>query len=134
MAEKATSRRCAYIYSPGKTDVILAAALIAGAFTGAYNRRLYAAMTRIWPPPWLVSVHPSRIYALAWWRHRHAHDHRKMTQDLANHTDLAKMLSAVHLGKSQSPEKISSTAIRRPEGWGETLPRRHHDMAVVYNE
>jgi uncharacterized LabA/DUF88 family protein len=104
-------------FNEKKTDVNLAADLLAGAWTGAYEQVV------------LCSNDTDLEGALAALRKHHplirvglvapipANDHRHIARDLKQHADWAKILSTAHLEKAQLPERIPNTAIRRPNGW-----------------
>jgi uncharacterized LabA/DUF88 family protein len=44
-------------------------------------------------------------------------DHRKISADLVHQSHWQKILSPIHLAKSQLPQKIPSTAIQKPKSW-----------------
>ena len=104
-------------FSEKKTDVNLASDLLVGAWTGAYQQAvicsndtdLEGAIRSVkahhpWAKLGLVAPIPS-------------HDTRKIAADLKRYVDWAKVLSPVHLERSQLPEKIAGTAVRKPPAW-----------------
>lgn len=106
-----------YDFNEKKTDVNLAADLIAGAWTGAYEQAVVcsndtdleaavAAVRRHHPGIRLGLVAPIP-----------GNDHRRISTDLSQHAHWSKPLSPVHLEKAQLPERIPHLALRKPEGW-----------------
>lgn len=106
-----------YDFNEKKTDVNMAADMICGAWTKAYEQAV------------LCSNDSDLEGALAAIRLHHptlrlglvapiqAADHRYISKDLSQHVDWAKVLSASHLAKSQLPERIPNSALRRPDSW-----------------
>jgi len=106
-----------YDFNEKKTDVNLAADLIAGAWTGAYEQAV------------VCSNDTDLEAALATIRRYHPHlrlglvapisgdDHRRISGDLEQHTHWAKPLSPVHLRNAQLPDRIPHSAIHKPETW-----------------
>ena len=104
-------------FNEKKTDVNLAADLISGAWTDAYEQAV------------VCSNDTDLEAALATVRRHHPNlrlglvapvpgdDHRRASSDLAAHAHWAKPLSPVHLRNAQLPERIPHSALRRPEGW-----------------
>ena len=104
-------------FNEKKTDVNLAADMITGAWTGAYDQAV------------LCSNDTDLEAALATVRHHHPRihlglvapisgdDHRRISADLSQHVHWAKPLSPVHLSKAQLPERIPHSALRKPESW-----------------
>lgn len=105
------------IFNEKKTDVNLAADMIAGAWTGAYEQAV------------LCSNDSDLEAALATVRRFHPNlrlglvapipgdDHRKISRDLVQFVDWKKVLSVVHLANSQLPIQIPHTAIKKPSSW-----------------
>lgn len=105
------------VFSEKKTDVNLAADMLAGAWTGVYEQAV------------LCSNDSDLEGALATIRKHHPHlrlglvapipgnDHRKISHDLAQYVDWKKILSPTHLSNAQFPTKIPCTAIRKPDSW-----------------
>ena len=106
-----------YDFNEKKTDVNLASDMIAGAWTGSYEQAV------------LCSNDSDLEGALATVRRHHPHlriglvapipgdDHRRISRDLVQFADWAKILSPDHLAKAQLPEQIPHTAIRKPSSW-----------------
>lgn len=104
-------------FNEKKTDVNLAADLLAGAWTGAYEQVV------------LCSNDSDLEGALGTLRKHHpkiriglvapvpAHDHRHIAQDLMQYADWAKKLSIAHIEKAQLPARIPHTALKKPAGW-----------------
>lgn len=99
------------------TDVNLAADLITGAWTGAFEQAVIctndtdikgalAAVRQHHPQLKLGLVAPIP-----------ASDHRKIAAELLQYTDWAKKLSTTHLANSQLPAKIPGTSITKPIVW-----------------
>lgn len=105
------------VFNEKKTDVNLAADMITGAWTGAYQQAV------------LCSNDSDLEAALATIKHHHpdlrlglvapipGDDHRKISRDLVQFADWKKVLSTVHLANSQLPNQIPRTAIRKPSSW-----------------
>lgn len=105
------------VFNEKKTDVNLAADLITGAWTGAYEQAV------------LCSNDSDLEAALATIRKHHPQlrlglvapisgdDHRKISRDLAQFVDWKKTLSTVHLANAQLPFKIPKTTIQKPASW-----------------
>lgn len=106
-----------YAFNEKKTDVNLAADLIAGAWTGAYEQAV------------VCSNDTDLEAALATVRRYHPHirlglvapipgdDHRRISRDLSQHVHWHKLLSRVHLRNAQLPDRIPGTALRKPKTW-----------------
>ena len=106
-----------YNFSEKKTDVDLAADLIAGAWMGEYDQAV------------VCSNDTDLEAALATVRRHHPQirlgvvapipgdDHRRISIDLSKHAHWSKPLSTVHLKNAQLPDRIPSSALRRPETW-----------------
>ena len=104
-------------FTEKKTDVNLAADLITGAWTGAYEQAIICSndtdlegalrVVKLHHP----SVHIGLVVPIP------SNDTRKIAADLKQYADWSKVLSPVHLKNAQLPDKIPGTAIRRPEGW-----------------
>ena len=106
-----------YDFNEKKTDVNLAADLIAGAWTGAYEQAV------------VCSNDTDLEAALATVRRHHpdirlglvapipGDDHRRISTDLSQHVHWSKPLSPVHLRNAQLPERIPHSALRKPESW-----------------
>ncbi|MBK1735853.1 hypothetical protein CKO15_11305 [Halorhodospira abdelmalekii] len=100
-----------------KTDVNLAADLIAGAWTGAYEQavvcsndtELEAALSTV--RRYHSDVRLGLIAPIS------GTDHRRIAADLAKHAHWSKTLSPTHLGKAQLPCRIPHSHLRRPEAW-----------------
>lgn len=106
-----------YDFNEKKTDVNLAADLIAGAWVGAYEQAVVcsndtdleaavATVRRHHPDIRLGLVAPIP-----------GNDHRRISTDLSQHAHWSKPLSPVHLEKAQLPERIPRSALRKPEAW-----------------
>lgn len=100
-----------------KTDVNLAADLITGAFTGAYDQAVvcsndmdlegaFSAVKKHLPMLKIGLVAPIP-----------KDDHRHISNTLKQHADWVKILSPVHLAAAQLPNKIPHTSIRKPDAW-----------------
>ena len=106
-----------YDFNEKKTDVNLAADMIAGAWTQAYEQAV------------LCSNDSDLEGAFATIRKHHPHirlglvapisgtDHRRISKDLSQYADWAKILSPVHLANAQLPDHITSSPLRKPETW-----------------
>ena len=106
-----------YDFNEKKTDVNLAADLIAGAWTGAYNQAV------------VCSNDTDLEAALATVRQHHpgirlgvvapisGDDHRRISTDLSRHAHWSKPLSPVHLKNAQLPERIPHSALHKPDTW-----------------
>jgi uncharacterized LabA/DUF88 family protein len=106
-----------YTLNEKNTDVNLASDLITGAWTASYQQAVICTNDTDIAGA-LVSIklhHPKLILGLV--APIPSDDHRRIATDLTRHTDWAKMLSSLHLGKSQLPDKIPHTAINKPEKW-----------------
>lgn len=106
-----------YDFNEKKTDVNLAADLIAGAWTGAYDQAvvcsndtdLEAALATV------RQYHPSiRLGVVA---PIPGDDHRRISTDLSRHAHWSKPLSPVHLKNAQLPERIPHSALHKPDTW-----------------
>lgn len=104
-------------FNEKKTDVNLAADLIAGAWIGSYEQAVVcssdtdleaavASVRRHQPSIRLGLVAPIP-----------GHDHRRIPADLAKHTHWSKTLSPVHLSNAQLPERIPHSTLRKPDAW-----------------
>ena len=105
------------VFNEKKTDVNLAADMIVGAWTGAYEQAVLcsndsdleaalAAIKRHHPQLHLGLVAPIS-----------GDDHRKISRDLTQYVDWKKALSTVHLANAQLPAKIPKTTIHKPVSW-----------------
>ncbi|MGB4674495.1 MAG: NYN domain-containing protein [Azovibrio sp.] len=106
-----------YDFNEKKTDVNLAADLIAGAWTGACDQAV------------VCSNDTDLEAALATVRRHHPEirlglvapipgdDHRRISTDLSRHAHWSKPLSPVYLRNAQLPEHIPHSALRKPESW-----------------
>ncbi|UOD50261.1 NYN domain-containing protein [Orrella daihaiensis] len=106
-----------YDFNEKKTDVNLAADLITGAWTGAYEQAV------------VCSNDTDLEAALAAVRNYHhdirlglvapipGHDHRRISTDLSKHAHWSKPLSPVHLQAAQLPDRIPHSTLRKPESW-----------------
>lgn len=106
-----------YDFNEKKSDVNLASDLLTGAWTGAYDQAV------------LCSNDSDLEGALAMVKKHHPHlrlgvvapiigtDHRRISRDLVQHSDWAKILSPIHLANAQMPERIPHTAIQKPDSW-----------------
>lgn len=106
-----------YDFNEKKTDVNLAADLIAGAWINSYEQAvvcsndsdLEAALSTV------KRYHPRlRIGVVAPIR---SEDHRHISGDLVRHADWQKTLSTVHIAASQLPPKIPNSRLVKPELW-----------------
>lgn len=106
-----------YDFNEKKTDVNLAADLIAGAWTGAYDQAvvcsndtdLEAALATV------RQYHPGiRLGVVA---PIPGDDHRRISTDLSRHAHWSKPLSPVHLKNAQLPERIPHSALHKPDTW-----------------
>ena len=106
-----------YDFNEKKTYVNLAADLIAGAWTGAYDQAvvcsndtdLEAALATV------RQYHPSiRLGVVA---PIPGDDHRRISTDLSRHAHWSKPLSPVHLKNAQLPERIPHSALHKPDTW-----------------
>ncbi len=106
-----------YDFTEKKTDVNLAADLIAGAWTGAYEQAvvcsndsdLEAALATV------LRHHPDIRLGLV--APIPGDDRRRISTDLSQHAHWSKPLSPVHLRNAQLPERIPHSALRKPESW-----------------
>lgn len=106
-----------YDFNEKKTDVNLAADLIAGAWTGAYDQAV------------VCSNDTDLEAALATVRQHHpgirlgvvapipGDDHRRISTDLSRHAHWSKPLSPVHLRNAQLPDRIPHSALHKPDTW-----------------
>ena len=106
-----------YDFNEKKTDVNLAADLIAGAWTGAYDQAV------------VCSNDTDLEAALATVRQHHpgirlgvvapipGDDHRRISTDLSRHAHWSKPLSLVHLRNAQLPDRIPHSALHKPDTW-----------------
>lgn len=106
-----------YDFNEKKTNVNLAADLIAGAWIGAYDQAvvcsndtdLEAALATV------RQYHPSiRLGVVA---PIPGDDHRRISTDLSRHAHWSKPLSPVHLKNAQLPERIPHSALSKPGTW-----------------
>jgi uncharacterized LabA/DUF88 family protein len=104
-------------FTEKKTDVNLAADLITGAWTGAYEQAVICSNdTDLEGALRAVKQHcPSVRLGLV--APIPSNDSRKIATDLKQYADWSKVLSTVHLERSQLPENIPGTALWRPECW-----------------
>jgi len=104
-------------FTEKKTDVNLASDLFAGAWTGAYEQAVICsndtdlegalrAVKQNRPAVRIGLVAPIP-----------SNDSRKIAADLEKFADWSKRLSMVHIERSQLPDKIPGTALRRPGSW-----------------
>lgn len=107
-------------FSEKKTDVNLAADLIAGAWTGAYEQAVVCSNDTDLEGAFKVvrEHHPALRLGLV--APVPGDDHRKIANDLKRYATWAKTLSPVHLAKAHLPEKIPGTSIRKPPEWSVT--------------
>jgi len=106
-----------YDFNEKKTDVNLAADLIADAWTGAYEQAvvcsndtdLEAALATV--RRYLPGIRLGLVAPIP------GDDHRRISTDLSRHTHWSKPLSPVHLRNAQLPERIPCSALRKPETW-----------------
>ena len=104
-------------FTEKKTDVNLAADLITGAWTGAYEQAVICSNdTDLEGALRVVKEHRPAI-RLGLVAPIPSDDSRKIAADLKSHADWSKVLSKVHLERSQLPDKIPGTALRRPDNW-----------------
>ena len=104
-------------FTEKKTDVNLAADLITGAWTGAYEQAVICSNdTDLEGALRVVKEHRPAI-RLGLVAPIPSDDSRKIAADLKSHADWSKVLSKVHLERSQLPDKIPGTALRRPPAW-----------------
>lgn len=106
-----------YDFNEKKTDVNLAADMLAGAWTNAYDQvvlcsndsDLEGALATI------RRYHPSiRIGLVA---PIQSTDHRHIATDLSQYSDWCKILSPVHIQNSQLPDRIPNSRLKKPETW-----------------
>lgn len=106
-----------YDFNEKKTDVNLAADMLTGAWTNAYDQAVlcsndsdlegaFAAIKRHHPRIRLGLVAPIP-----------GNDHRRISKDLSQYADWAKILSPVHLANSQLPDRIPQSSLKKPETW-----------------
>lgn len=110
-------------FSEKKTDVNLAADMLAGAWTGAYQQAVLCSNDTDLEGA-LRSIrahHPALRLGLV--APIPGGDIRKVAGALKRHVDWAKLLSPVHLGLSQLPDKIPGTNIRKPDAWSHATPK-----------
>lgn len=104
-------------FTEKKTDVNLAADLITGAWTGAYEQAVICSNDTDLEGA-LRAVKENRpAVRLGLVAPIPSNDSRKIAADLKQYADWSKILSSVHLEHSQLPDKIPGTALRRPESW-----------------
>ena len=104
-------------FTEKKTDVNLAADLITGAWTGVYEQAVICSNdTDLEGALRVVKEHRPAI-RLGLVAPIPSDDSRKIAADLKSHADWSKVLSKVHLERSQLPDKIPGTALRRPPAW-----------------
>jgi NYN domain len=106
-----------YAFNEKKTDVNMAADMMAAAWTNACEQivlcsndsDMQAALSTIrthCPQITLGLVAPIP-----------GDDHRRIAQDLEQHAHWSKTLKRFHLGRAQLPDKIPGTAIHKPAAW-----------------
>lgn len=109
----------AQVYKLGEknTDVNLAADLITGAWTSAYEQAVICTNDTDISGALLAirKHHPDIILGLV--APIPGDDHRKIATSLTKHTNWSKILSLTHLADAQLPKKIPSTSIYKPEKW-----------------
>lgn len=104
-------------FTEKKTDVNLAADLITGGWTGAYEQAVICSNdTDLEGALRAVKQHCPAV-RLGLVAPIPGNDSRKIAADLEQYADWAKLLSPSHLERSQLPDKIPGTAIRRPGKW-----------------
>lgn len=104
-------------FTEKKTDVNLAADLIAGAWTGAYEQAVICSNdTDLEGALRVIKLHRPEV-RIGLVAPIPSNDTRKIAADLKQYVDWAKVLSPLHLERSQLPEKIPGTAIRCPDCW-----------------
>lgn len=106
-----------YDFNEKKTDVNLAADLIAGAWTGAYEQAVVCSNDTDLEAA-LVTVrrhHPDIRLGLV--APIPGDDHRRISTDLSRQAHWSKPLNPTHLRNAQLPERIPHSALRKPETW-----------------
>jgi uncharacterized LabA/DUF88 family protein len=110
-----------YKLSEKKTDVSMAADMIAGAFTGAYEQAVLCTNdTDLAPALACIRQHNLNV-RLALVAPVLGSD-RKIARELVQHVHWAKRLSSVHVANAQLPLKIPHTSIHQPEQWKPPSP------------
>lgn len=104
-------------FTEKKTDVNLAADLIIGAWTGAYEQAVICSNDTDLEGALRVVKQNCPTVRLGLVAPIPSNDIRKVAADLKKYADWSKVLSAVHIEHAQLPEKIPGTALRRPESW-----------------
>lgn len=104
-------------FTEKKTDVNLAADLITGAWTGAYEQAVVCSNDTDLEGALRAVRENCPVVRLGLVAPIPSNDSRKIAADLKKYTDWSKVLSPVHLERSQLPDKIPCTALRRPEHW-----------------
>lgn len=106
-----------YDFNEKKTDVNLASDMIAGAWTNRYEQAVICSNDSDLEGA-LATVkkhHPQlRVGVVAPIK---GDDHRRISKDLSQHADWAKILSPVHVAAAQLPDRIPHSAIRKPDTW-----------------
>lgn len=104
-------------FTEKKTDVNLASDLITGAWTGAYEQAVICSNDTDLEGALRVVKENRPAVRLGLVAPIPSNDTRKIAADLKKYADWSKVLSAVHLERSQLPEKIPCTALWRPDSW-----------------
>lgn len=104
-------------FTEKKTDVNLAADLITGAWTRAYEQAVICSNDTDLEGALRVVKENCPAVRLGLVAPIPNNDSRKIAADLKKYADWSKVLSTVHIEHSQLPEKIPGTALWRPECW-----------------
>ena len=106
-----------YDFNEKKTDVNLAADLISGAWTGAYDQAVLCSNDTDLEAA-LVTVrrhHPGIRLGLV--APIPGDDYRRISADLSKHAHWSKPLSLMHLKNAQLPDRIPHSALQKPDAW-----------------
>jgi uncharacterized LabA/DUF88 family protein len=104
-------------FTEKKTDVNLAADLITGAWSGAYEQAVICSNDTDLEGALRAVKENCPLVRLGLVAPIPSNDSRRIAADLKKYADWSKVLSTVHLEHAQLPEKIPGTALWRPECW-----------------
>lgn len=107
-------------FTEKKTDVNLAADLITGAWTGAYEQAVVCSNDTDLEGALRAVKENCPLVRLGLVAPIPSNDSRKIAADLKKYADWSKVLSTVHIERSQLPDKIPGTALHCPESWKAT--------------
>lgn len=106
-----------YDFTEKKTDVNLAADMISGAWRGDCEQAVLCSNDSDLEGALRVIRRDQPGIRLGLVAPIPGTDHRRISKDLSQHVDWAKILRPVHLAHAQLPDRIPCSALRRPASW-----------------